>query len=94
MAGGAPIPIPTADLEEKILSITDLEKAASKKLAQNLKGSRPLFPSCWPWLLCHLYPYRRPLALSHSCQIDQADAWSGRNFHTMYDMDSFSRTIP
>ena len=43
MAGGAPIPIPTADLDEKILSIKDLEKAASKKLAQSLKGNRPLF---------------------------------------------------
>lgn len=43
MAGGAPIPIPTADLDEKILSIKDLEKAASKKLARSLKGNRSLF---------------------------------------------------
>ena len=40
MAGGAPIPIPTADLDEMILSIKDLKKAASKKLAQSLKGNR------------------------------------------------------
>ena len=43
MAGGAPIPIPTADLDEKILSIKDLEKAASKKFAQSLKGNKLLF---------------------------------------------------
>ena len=42
MAGGAPIPIPTANLDEKILSIKDLEKAANKKLAQSLKGKRRL----------------------------------------------------
>ena len=88
MAGGAPIPIPTADLDEKILSIKDLEKAASKKLAQSLKGNRPPFSSCWPWLLDDLYPNRWPLALSHICQLDQADAFSGRDFHILYDMNA------
>ena len=88
MAGGAPIPIPTADLDEKILSIKDLEKAASKKLAQSLKGNRPVFRLvglCW---LCYLYPNHRPLVLSHTCQIDQADAYSERNFHTLYDVNA------
>ena len=36
---GAPVPVPTsADLDEKILSIADLEKAASKKLGRNARG--------------------------------------------------------
>ena len=71
MAGGAPIPIPTADLDEKILSVKDLEKAASKKLAQSLKGNRSLFSYCLPWLLFYLFANRRPLALSHVHSIDQ-----------------------
>ena len=38
---GAPVPVPTAaDLDEKILSIADLEKAASKKLGRNARGER------------------------------------------------------
>ena len=39
---GAPVPVPTSsDLDEKILSIADLEKAASKKLGRNARGE------CW-----------------------------------------------
>ena len=39
---GAPVPVPTSsDLDEKILSIADLEKAASKKLGRNARGN------CW-----------------------------------------------
>ena len=38
MAGGAPVPIPTSDLAEKILSIKDLERAASKKLGRTARG--------------------------------------------------------
>ncbi|KAM0803732.1 (S)-2-hydroxy-acid oxidase [Usnea florida] len=35
---GAPVPVPTSsDLDEKILSIADLEKAASKKLGKNAR---------------------------------------------------------
>ena len=39
MAGGAPIPVPTSDPDEKILSIADLEKAASKKLDKTARGN-------------------------------------------------------
>ena len=35
MAGRAPISVPTSDPDEKILSIADLEKAASKKLGKS-----------------------------------------------------------
>lgn len=38
MAGGGPVPIPTSDPNEKILSIADLEKAASKKLEKTARG--------------------------------------------------------
>ena len=38
MAGGAPIPIPVPEREDKILSIKDLEKAASKKLGKTAGG--------------------------------------------------------
>ena len=39
MAGGAPIPVPVSrDPDEIILSIADLEKAASKKLGKSAKG--------------------------------------------------------
>ena len=38
MAGGAPVPILTSDPYEKILSIVDLEKAASKKLEKTARG--------------------------------------------------------
>ena len=88
MAGGAPIPIPTADLDEKILSIKDLEKAASKKLAQGLKGKRSLFSSCWPWSLCYLLANCRPLTLSHICQLDHADAYSERNVYNLHDINA------
>lgn len=40
MAGGAPVPIPISDPDEKILSIKDLEKAGSKKLEKNVRGNR------------------------------------------------------
>lgn len=40
MAGGAPIPIPTADVDEKILSIKDLEHAASERLGRSARGNR------------------------------------------------------
>lgn len=43
MAGGAPIPIPTSDPDEKILSIADLEKAASKKLGKSARGNTRSF---------------------------------------------------
>lgn len=39
MAGGAPVPVPTSDPDQKILSIVDLEKAASKKLGKNARGT-------------------------------------------------------
>lgn len=42
MAGGAPIPVPTSDPDEKILSIADLEKAASKKLEKSARGKMQL----------------------------------------------------
>ena len=38
MAGGAPVPIPVPEREDKILSIKDLEKAASKKLGKTAGG--------------------------------------------------------
>ena len=38
MAGGAPVPIPVHEREDKILSIKDLEKAASKKLGKTAGG--------------------------------------------------------
>ena len=41
MAGGAPDPIPIADPYETILSIADLEKAASKKLGKTAGGKSP-----------------------------------------------------
>lgn len=40
MAGGAPVPIPTSDPDEKILSIADLEKAATKRLGKSARGKR------------------------------------------------------
>ena len=43
MAGGAPIPVPTSDPDEKILSIADLEKAASKRLGKSARGNRQSF---------------------------------------------------
>ena len=44
MAGGAPVPIPTTDLDEKILSIKDLERVASKKLEKTARGKVAPFP--------------------------------------------------
>ena len=45
---GAPVPVPTSsDLEEKILSIKDLEKAASKKLGRNARGEGWVFVDCF-----------------------------------------------
>lgn len=38
MAGGAPVPIPVSECQETILSIADLEKAASKKLGKTAGG--------------------------------------------------------
>ena len=38
MAGGAPVPIPVPESQETILSIADLEKAASKKLGKTAGG--------------------------------------------------------
>ena len=38
MAGGAPVPVPVSDPEDTILSIADLEKAASKKLGKTAGG--------------------------------------------------------
>ena len=38
MAGGAPVPIPVPKDQETILSIADLEKAASKKLGKTAGG--------------------------------------------------------
>lgn len=38
MAGGAPVPVPTSDPDEKILSIADLEKAASTRLGKTARG--------------------------------------------------------
>ena len=38
MAGGAPVPIPVPECQETILSIADLEKAASKKLGKTAGG--------------------------------------------------------
>lgn len=45
MAGGAPVPVPTSDPDQKILSIADLERAASKKLGKSARGNRQAF-SC------------------------------------------------
>lgn len=38
MAGGAPVPVPVPESQDKILSIADLEKAASKKLGKTARG--------------------------------------------------------
>lgn len=38
MAGGAPVPIPVPECQEMILSIKDLEVAASKKLGKTAGG--------------------------------------------------------
>ena len=43
MAGGAPVPVPTSDPDEKILSIADLEKEASKKLGKSARGNTQSF---------------------------------------------------
>ena len=43
MAGGAPVPVPTSDPDGKILSIADLEKAASKKLGKSARGNPQSF---------------------------------------------------
>lgn len=43
MAGGAPVPVPTSDPDEKILSIADLEKAASKRLGKTARGNFEIF---------------------------------------------------
>lgn len=43
MAGGAPVPIPVPEREEKILSIKDLEKAATKKLGKTAGGKTFIF---------------------------------------------------
>ena len=43
MAGGAPVPVPTCDLDEKILSIKDLERVASKKLERTARGKVVFF---------------------------------------------------
>ena len=43
MAGGAPVPVPTFDLDEKILSIKDLERVASKRLERTARGKIALF---------------------------------------------------
>ena len=41
MAGGAPVPIPVSENQEMILSVKDLEKAASKKLGKTAGGKVP-----------------------------------------------------
>lgn len=38
MAGGAPVPIAVPESQEIILSVADLEKAASKKLGKTAGG--------------------------------------------------------
>ena len=38
MAGGVPVPIPTSDEDEQILSIKHLERVGSRKLAQVPRG--------------------------------------------------------
>jgi hypothetical protein len=38
MTGGAPILVPAADPEEKILCIADLEKAGSEKMEKGARG--------------------------------------------------------
>ena len=38
MAGGAPVSIPVPECQEMILSIKDLERAASKKLGKTAGG--------------------------------------------------------
>lgn len=42
MAGGAPVPVPTTSDPDrkKILSIADLEKAASEKLGKSARGKK------------------------------------------------------
>ena len=43
MAGGAPFPIPVPEREEIILSIKDLEKAATKNLGKTAGGKASVF---------------------------------------------------
>ena len=43
MAGGAPVPVPTSDPDQKILSIADLQREASKKLGKSARGDWQLF---------------------------------------------------
>lgn len=43
MAGGAPVPVPTSDPDQRILSIADLEKAASQKLGKSARGNLKYF---------------------------------------------------
>ena len=38
MAGGAPVPLPVDNPEQKILCIADLEEAASKKMEKGARG--------------------------------------------------------
>jgi hypothetical protein len=53
MSGGAPIPVPVADPEEKILCIADLEQAGSRKMEKGARGeSRRGFNSA-----CFLSPF-------------------------------------
>ena len=45
---GAPVPIPVPDLDTKILSVADLQEAASKKLPNNVRGNQQvsLYEAC------------------------------------------------
>lgn len=54
MAGGAPVPIPVS---ETILSIADLEEAASMKLGRTARGD---FPSKLFLLSHHFHPVKPP----------------------------------
>lgn len=64
MAGGAPVPVPTSDPDEKILSIADLEKAASTKLGKTARGKCEI-----PTLLCSIFVALSwyPVDLSYAC---------------------------
>ena len=57
MAGGAPIPVPITDPEEKILSIADLEKAGSQKMEKGARGESREYFRISEFQSCILYVF-------------------------------------
>ena len=85
MAGGAPIPIPTSDVDEKILSIEDLKNAASRKLGQSARGNR-LSLSFMVDLVAALLIFALRALFCLACHSDQSSTGKlRRDSHILYD---------